>query len=368
MKTFAIQIILFFVFLELGSYLGTKYELFFVNATPSLYAKNKLPDILKGRTEKHDWGSWHKPNQSFRHAKDCFDVTMSFNEVGARDESFNNMPINSIFLLGDSYAEGYGVEYEDSSQYILEDKTKKNILNFGTQGIGPLSELILYENYKDQYAHESLLIYVYPSNDFTDNDKTVWEERDKTRYRPYFSNDKDLLRPYYFNGAKKRDSFDSVFGIKSFIKENFWFSNVLRSFLIIVRNENSPAEKFSTNNLPLSFYYDASIKQQKQLISAYKKINELADQKKIIFVIIPSQNDILRYKLSIYDQSYKDQYWFKSFIDFTEKNNKIFLIDLMDYLPQKPSELFFSCDEHWNSKGNYWAASTIYKFMMGSSY
>ncbi len=365
-KTLAIQFIIFFIFLELGSFLGTRFELFLVNSTPSLYAKNKLPDILKGRTEKHAWGSWHKPNQSFRHTKGCFDVTMSFNEVGARDDSFNNAPKNSIFLLGDSYAEGFGVDFENTSQYILEKKTKKNILNFGTQGVGPLSELILYEKYKDQYAHESLLIYIYPSNDFTDNDLVVWKDRDKTRYKPYFSDGLNPLVPYYFKVAKKRDSFDSTFGIKSFIKENFWLSNVLRSFLIIARNEISLEEKFSKKNLPLSFYYDASSKQQEQLVSAYAKINELANQKKIIFVIIPSQNDILRYQLSDFDESYKDQYWFKSFINFMNKNNKIYLLDLMSHLPEQANDLFFSCDQHWNSKGNAWAANKIHSIMAKS--
>ncbi len=103
-------------------------------------------------------------------------------------------------------------------------------------------------------------------------------------------------------------------------------------------------------------------------MSAYAKINELANPKKIIFVIIPSQNDILRYQLSDFDESYKDQYWFKSFINFINKNNKIYLLDLMSHLPEQTNDLFFSCDQHWNSKGNAWAANKIHSIMAKSAF
>ena len=49
-------------------------------------------------------------------------ILMSFNEFGARDSSFRDAEKNSIFLLGDSFAEGFGVSYSDTSQYILEKK------------------------------------------------------------------------------------------------------------------------------------------------------------------------------------------------------------------------------------------------------
>lgn len=362
-KTVAIQLIIFFIFLELGSFLGTRFELFFVNSTPSLYAKNKLPDILRGRTEKHAWGSWHKLNQNYRHSKDCFDVTYSFNEVGARDSSFKDTKKNAILLLGDSFAEGFGVNYEDTSQYILEKKIKRDILNFGTQGIGPLSKLLIYENFREKYAHETVLIYIFPSNDFSDNDKDVWRDIDKTRYRPYYSDGLNPLEPYYFEEAQKRESFDSILGIRSFIKENFWFSNALRSLLFFVRGEASFLEEYKEGTFPLSYYYDAAELQQKNLVKAYQEITKLGNEKKIIFVVIPSQSDILRYKLSNFDKSYENQKWYKAFQELSSDDNEIFFLDLMQSLPSNTDELFFSCDAHWNSYGNIWAADTIEKFM-----
>ena len=205
-------VIVALITLEISSFIATKLNLFLVNDTPLFYQSNEhIPHVSRGRTNQEKWGAWHVQNATFRQTKSCFDVLMSFNEIGARDDSFIHLPKESILLLGDSFAEGYGVSKIDSSEHLIETELGVPILNFGSSGnFGPLQELIIYQNFID-IPHKGLIIYVLPANDFTDNDKAVWEDRDKTRYRPYFSNDIDSLRPYYFTGAKKRDSFDSVF-------------------------------------------------------------------------------------------------------------------------------------------------------------
>ena len=77
-------------------------------------------------------------------------------------------------LLGDSFAEGYGVSYEDTSQFLLEKKINRRILNFGAAGnFGTLQELILYQGYRQTYPHSAVFVYVLPANDFTDNDATI---------------------------------------------------------------------------------------------------------------------------------------------------------------------------------------------------
>ena len=46
---------------------------------------------------------------------------MTFNEVGARDDSFANLPSTSLILLGDSFAEGYGVMKDKTSERLIEE-------------------------------------------------------------------------------------------------------------------------------------------------------------------------------------------------------------------------------------------------------
>jgi hypothetical protein len=112
---------------------------------------------------------------------------MTFNEVGARDDSFQNTPSSALILLGDSFAEGYGVARKEASEYLIEKDLEVPILNLGAAGdIGPLQELLIYENFKD-LPHQGVIVYIFPYNDFTDNDLKVWRSIDQTRYRPYFS-------------------------------------------------------------------------------------------------------------------------------------------------------------------------------------
>ena len=78
---------------ETLSFVLTKLKLFLVNETPSAYHSKlfgNYPDIVYGKTEREKWGAWHVADKTFRHSKSCFDVTMTFNEVGARDDSFSN--------------------------------------------------------------------------------------------------------------------------------------------------------------------------------------------------------------------------------------------------------------------------------------
>lgn len=80
--------------------------------------------------------------------------------------------------------------------------------------------------------------------------------------------------------------------LKQFIKNNFWFSNALISALMIIQGIAYPSTKL---NYTPSFYYDANELQQTNLILAYEAILDLANNKNVLFVIIPGINDIKRY-------------------------------------------------------------------------
>ena len=75
-------------------------------------------------TEKEEWGAWHKKNFTAKFAKSCFEGIYKTNEIGARDTSFQNIDTSkkTFILIGDSFAEGYGVNLEHTTQYILEKK------------------------------------------------------------------------------------------------------------------------------------------------------------------------------------------------------------------------------------------------------
>ena len=366
-KDFFIVLIVSFLSLEGLSFGATKLNLFLVNDTPSLYVNSvsiEYQDIAYGRTEREKWGAWHASNGVFRHSKSCFDITMSFNEIGARDESFSDVSPSSLFLLGDSFAEGFGVSRKDMSEFLIQENLDLSVLNFGAAGdVGPLQQLLIYDEH-DDLPHQGVIIYLLPANDFTDNDLEVWQAIDQTRYRPYFNREGNPLIPFYFPNAIPRDNFasDVSGGLKQFIKDNFWVSNALRSTLMLMRGET----QIITDNTYVtpSFYYDATELQQTNLTLAYEAVLDLASDKNVLFVIIPGGNDIKRYFEDPLPDSYKDSYWYQTLFSFMDRESqRVEILDLMDYLPSQPQNLFFECDGHWSPNGNRWAANIISRFV-----
>ena len=259
-----------------------------------------------------------------------------------RDESFSNLPTSSLFLLGDSFAEGIGVDREEMSEYIIEQGLKVPVLNFGAAGFGPLSELLIYKNFK-HLPHQGLIIYILPANDFTDNDQDFWRKKDQTRYRPFFNSQENILVPYYFPNAIPRDNylFTSSDKFRQYIKNVFWSANPLRSALMLVRGDAKFVENESNNGPLQSYYYDASKKQQSNLISAYEAILKQAGNKDVLFVIIPSYQDIVRWQSDPNRNSYQKSYWYQSFLSFKNRNEQhVEILDLMKYLPTKTKRTF----------------------------
>lgn len=354
---------------ELTSFVASKNKLFLVNEVPLIYQSASVPSIDYGRTEFHPWGAWHVKNGVYRHKKnDCFDVKMHFNELGARDKSFDNIDSNSIFLLGDSFAEGYGVEYSQMAQTHLERATGREFLNFGSAGnFGPLQELLLYQNFQS-LPHAGIVAFLLPNNDFQDNDQNYWSVRDRKRYRPYFSLGKNTLEPFYFPEAIPRESFfsNSLGAVSLLIKENFWTSNAIRSALMFARGQTDwkkevrKAKRDTRGN-----YYNASPTQQSNIVSVYEKLAEVAGPKRdIVIVVIPSKGDVNQYNKLQDPMSYETMPWFKGLKDIDRKTeNRVLVLDLMEYLPNDSADIFFSCDGHWSPKGNIWAANEIAAFL-----
>ena len=364
-KKFFLVIFVTIVSFEALSFAATKFNLFLVNETPSIYKSTAIEDIVYGRTERDKWGAWHIADLKVGHSKSCFDITMTFNEVGARDDSFANLPTSSLILLGDSFAEGYGVMKDKTSERLIEEWLGVPVLNFGASGsFGPLQELLIYEEFK-HFPHQGLIIYVLPDNDFTDNDLEVWRNRNQTRYRPYFSQSGDPLIPYYFPTAVPRDNFlGSYSPIKKIIKEYFWLANALRTVLMLIRGDAQYIVN-EQDNYPLhSMFYDASDKQQSNLISAYEAILQAADNKNVLFVLIPRINDIARWENESNRDGYQHSYWYQSFINFQNRTEqRVEILNLIEYLPSQTKELFFECDGHWSPHGNRWAADIISNFI-----
>ena len=118
---FLIFTIFNFALIEFFSFVGSKMNLFVINETPFIYGKKPNQILSNYWIEKDIWGAWHEKNFKVSHKKKCFDVIYETNEIGARDKSFKNLKaINNIILLGDSFAEGYGIDKKNTFEKIIE--------------------------------------------------------------------------------------------------------------------------------------------------------------------------------------------------------------------------------------------------------
>ncbi len=166
MKKTLIFTLIFVFFFEFTSLVFTKFGLLIFNETP----KYSFKEInLYDWKEKDENGiDWHKKNYKASHSSRCFDVKYEFNNIGARDinDYFINDQEKSIILIGDSFAEGYGVNTNNTFAKIIEKKTDKKVLNFGVSGSDPSLQITKYINDGSKFNFDELIYFFLPYNDY----------------------------------------------------------------------------------------------------------------------------------------------------------------------------------------------------------
>jgi hypothetical protein len=377
---------LFFV-IETISFFAVKLGILTIGQTPKAYA-SIFPEANSPEThwytEKEPWGVWHKENSKAQLKTNCVNFKFSSNSIGARDSDFDLIKNDKsqIVLLGDSFAEGYGVEFDETAQRLIELKTKVNVLNFGSSGsLGPLQYYLLYKNLAINYPHKELIIFFLPANDFTDNDYNFWRKNSERfiyntkfeRYRPYYlSGPTDKFKFFYPQNSLKRENWydyspSSNKSILKFYKNYFWSANIFReinNLKFIYSNKSKYTEINS-----YAGYYDATEEQQRAAIYFIKKIVDISPANKIYIISIPSVNDYEREILLGENGKRKNLMWWKSMDELKVNSDKnIIFKDLMDVRVENYRKLFFKCDGHWNKLGNKWAASIVSKMILESDF
>jgi hypothetical protein len=271
--------------LELLSFVATKAELLLFNDTPEIYRERNLG--LGWRTQKEPWGAWHKPNATDRHGSACFDVRYRSNEVGARDSSFNYAKERlqpRYILLGDSFAEGWGVDIEDSAQAELERLLDIDVYNFGVaMYVGPVQYYLIYQQLASKFDHDGLVLFFLPANDFTDNDFELWKDFRPTWYRPYYKKRNDgQYDIFYSDRAVQSEQFPGIEAhlgkLEQFLIRYTFTANTLRTIKYLFAK--NLVEKAQNTGIPYSGYYDATLAQQEAAIYFIEKIITEAKGKK----------------------------------------------------------------------------------------
>lgn len=332
MKKIVVPILIFLIFFEILSLIFTKNRLFYFNEEPKYSYEEKF---------LHDWIEldedgivWHKKNYQTRHISRCFDVLYKTNNVGARDNNdyFKNNQNKSIILIGDSFAEGPGVDVDKIFAKIVEKKTGKNVLNFGNSGTEPKTQLTRYLKFNKDYNFDEMIYFFLPQNDYS-------EKKIVTNNNKQINNNKKK----FFNLSIIK------YKIADFLARFTYSYNFLRTASYVF-NIN-----FNYGYNELSYFY----KIEKNIDYTFSYLEELLSSKKVktYIVIIPTIFDINNFLST--GLNYKNLYWYKKLTALSERNNST-LIDLMDYKDfKKKSNYFHSCDGHWSEFGNNFAAEVF---------
>ena len=319
-------IIIFLLLFEIFSYISTKFNLLIFNDDP-VYNSTNHSDGNEWRIKDPIIAKWHKPFARDRHVTRCFDVEYGSNNIGARDvqnyyfSTFNN----SIILLGDSFAEGYGVSLDKTFAKIIEKKLGKKVINLG----------VAESDVKDHYNRFNKLVQ---NNNFSEIVYFFLPANDYIAKKNLTSIDEKL--------KKNKISLLTILQnqIKEYLVYYTYSYNTLRSINFIIFNK----DKTYKNS---SYKYDDKQKIDKTF-EFIEKIIEIKNKKKTL-ILIPIRKDLQH---NGKDKSYKNLYWYEKINEIAKRNNTK-IIDLYDFFDLNIQYKYFhKCDLHWSDFGNEFVA------------
>lgn len=101
------------------------------------------------------------------------------NSIGLRGGEVIEKSRPRIFIAGDSFVFGYGLEEEDTLSHSLEMLLDIDVVNGGIWGAGPDVEYLLTERVGLSVDPDLLIVTIYPRNDLRDIAVTAWTEEDE---------------------------------------------------------------------------------------------------------------------------------------------------------------------------------------------
>ena len=306
------------------------------------------------------FGTWHYPDREFIHKTPCFTVIYRSNSYGARDveRSRSSDAERRIVVLGDSFAEGFGVDVEDRMTTILESETGVEHLNFATSGsFGSIQEWLLYESLASQFDHSDVFLFMLPDNDFMDNDPGRWPD---DRYRPYLRKSGGEFEVFYETDFEDRatDEYSWLKTVRHRIYNNVYLVNAVRQTL----KRSTSKEKAPIVRCKYDAFDD---RDAGVLLYTYDRIADLAGDRRVTIFIIPRLGDVLAVMNGDGDLAAT-----RLLEGYASGRDNVAVCDLLPYFIGyiettgiDASALFHSCDGHWSPLGNEVAASAVLDYV-----
>jgi hypothetical protein len=139
-------------------------------------------------------GTSHRPNADGWYDREDL-IKIHINSHGLRGPEVPVAKSPGVFriaVLGDSFAEGFQVEYDKRFSKVMQDDLnagqcagagkKIEVLNFGVSGYGQTREILMFRHRAKAYQPDRVLLQFHGGNDFRNNTKEV----EHNPFNPYF--------------------------------------------------------------------------------------------------------------------------------------------------------------------------------------
>ncbi|MGE0744585.1 MAG: SGNH/GDSL hydrolase family protein [Rhodospirillales bacterium] len=347
--------------LEGFSAVATHLGLLLVNDRPAYSLDFRaMENGLDWRTEGEAWGAWHKPSRRDRHAGACFAVDYVSNAAGARDSEFapaKTPGLARYLLIGDSFAEGYGVAIADTVQAVIEREAGVEVYNLGASGdLGPVQYDLLYRHFAPQFDHDGVIVLFFPGNDFTDNDPAAAKWAGSTRWRPYYRREGDGgYSIFYPEGAARSGQVTAerpgtAARIQHFLLGYTYSMNTVRTVWYLLVSAKM-------QNFRYAGYFDAVPEQQEAALHFLDRTVAAAAGKPVHVVVVPDARDLARLRAGA---GRADLPWHAGLQRMAAAHPSLRVHDLAgEFVGQEDSKMFLSCDPHWSAAGHAVAGRAI---------
>lgn len=355
LRGFVTQLVVFLVILELGLQAVVRLGLLDVSL-PTYRAANAWSFWVDIDPR---FGVWHLPHAQYRHAKACFDVPYRANAFGMRDgETTKAHRGGRVVVLGDSFAEGWGVADGRRVPDLLERATSTEHLDFGTSGdFDPTQYWQLYRTLAKQFDHDAVLVMILPNNDFAPGGLTETREA-SARWAPRLTGrypDYHVTYPPRTFEPRPRDWKRFLVNLPGEFWLTYRTAGFMAAYISALRAHNAGSPEQGA--LQRSRYYSYTREEFDRMRYAIEQIARDAGQaRKVLVVTIPRPDDFaaahggppppLARELKAVTQAAG--------------------IDYLDLLPAmqadakgRPGQWFLSCDGHWSAAGHAEAARLI---------
>jgi len=333
-----------------------------------------LNDPLSPKTidTAYAWCTWHPKNRVHRQVAGCFDVTYQFNEYGARGPAPDATASNTVFFVGDSFTEGFGIAEDSTLSERMREMLKQPVINLGSSGdIGPTQMSLIYKTFARQLKHSDVYVLFYLNNDFSDNDIANHDAKFKNRYRPYRvlvgSDSSNIVYRGSIDSTKyswsefnriKEEGFVRFrrYGLKNYFQ--VYKDNLLSKLTKLTYTRRLVAyltylSRQDAHQKPAEFNFNVTDWKKLEMDIADMKNTAALHEAKIYFINLPSRN-LLSYARAGSEQVQAYKKLETNLQNLIEGPNARY-ISFYDYLLTNSIDdelLFLSCDNHYSNYGN----------------